>query len=256
LFAQQGKHAGSWYPRYGVEFVCELCQSESVNEQRGRVKMMNRYVINVAIGMLFVGAVAAEQIGYTFENLDNIAGAEATIVYTAPDANTFGDGITVSVVDLEESDDNYGRIAILNGGDSVEAGVCDRAIAHVISFDVTIERGATVDFTDINFDTAYGSAFRLSTDFDWTFYTVVGGATNNVMTGAYQCPANAYVTENSGDIALTGLTGLSDTTVTFAWALNGQRNNTWGNLSMGVDDIVLNGTITRETLSLISLTTH
>ncbi|MDF7826528.1 Ig-like domain-containing protein [Pontiellaceae bacterium B12227] len=186
----------------------------------------------------------AKSLEYTFETPANIVGETNNIVYSAPDVNSFGAGVTVSVLDLTESDVNYGRIAETSAGQTVEATVCDRGVPHLITFDITIDDTATLDLTSIKFDTSYRNNFRLATNFDWTFYTIAGGVTNNTTTGGYQAAIRSYATENSGDIALTGLSGLTDTTVTFVWSMSGQRNNVWTTLAMGLDDVVLLGTET------------
>jgi hypothetical protein len=184
----------------------------------------------------------ARNLVYTFETPENIVGETNNIVYAAPDVNTFGSGVSISVLDLTESDEFYGRIQESSSGETVEATVCDRGVPHLITFDMTIDGTTDVDLTSISFDTSYRNDFRLSTNFDWEFYTIVGGVTNNVTTGSYQAAVRSYATESSGDLALTGLTDLTDTTVTFVWVMNGQRNNNWDTLAMGLDDVVLIGT--------------
>jgi hypothetical protein len=202
-------------------------------------------------GLLAAGAASASVIEYNFETAENISGETSNIVYTAADLNTFGAGVTVS--DLELSDNttastDYGRIITLTGGDSVEAAVNDRA-GNSISFTITIDDATIVDLTDITFDTSYYFWKNVNPDpsYGWDFYTIIGGVTNNYTSeGGYANTGSGYIStdEASGDISLTGLTGLTDTSVTFVWELEGNKNNTFDNATLGLDDIVLTGTVT------------
>jgi hypothetical protein len=202
--------------------------------------LANSETATVLITVLTANAKSLE---YTFETPASIVGETNNIVYAAPDVNTFGSGVSLSAVDLIETEDlHWGRVAETSAGETVEATVCDRALPNLITFDMTIDDSVSVDLTSISFDTSYRNNFRLFSNFDWTFYTIAGGVTNNTTTGAYQAAARSYATESSGDIALTGLTNLIDTTVTFVWVMNGQRNNAWGTLAMGLDDVKLIGT--------------
>jgi hypothetical protein len=204
------------------------------------------------LGMVawMVGAVSADVIYYTFETSENISGtgeAGDSYLYTNADENTFA-GVTVGDFTMTDRDntESYSRFVNL-GGSSVEAALADAGSSLTASFTVTIDDTVTVDLSNITFDTSFLSTLTTSTDFDWAFSTVVGGTTNNATTGGfthngetnYQSPVGA-----SGDVALTGLTGLTDTTVTFTWVLNGSKNNLFSKLAMGLDDIVLTGTST------------
>ncbi|WP_377136992.1 Ig-like domain-containing protein [Rubritalea spongiae] len=183
---------------------------------------------------------------YSFESPGNISGAGSTLVYTAPDSNTLGTGVSVSALELSDGDNastHYGRIRNI-GGDSVEAAVGDRAEANTIEFTLTIADDVIVDLTHLSFDTSYFTSATGTSVMDWTFETVVGATSGNVTTGGfshdgeddYQSPESA-----SGAIALNGLSGLNDTSVTFRWTLNGDKNHNFGIRTMGLDNIVLTG---------------
>jgi hypothetical protein len=191
---------------------------------------------------------------YDFENTNNISGTTTGIVYTAADVNTFGDGVTVSVLEMDEVGDveQWGRVDTPQGGDSAEATLADRGVPHYILFTMSVDDSVVVDLSTISFDTSFNNRVN-PTDFDWTFSTVVGGVTNDVTAGGWSTAKNTYSTESSGDIVLAGLTDLTDTSVTFIWALNGSRNNTWAKLTMGVDDIVLSGTVNDAGIPPISV---
>jgi hypothetical protein len=186
-----------------------------------------------------------KRIEYTFETPENIVGTTSNIVYTAPDVNTFGAGVTVSNLELSDSDEpelRYGRIENIGGG-SVEAAVTDRAVEGIISFSMTMDESVSVSLTNLAFNTSLRNTLG-ETTVSWNFYTVVAGMTNNETSGGfvhdgetdYQSPSDA-----AGKVALTGLTDLSDTTVTFVWVLDGSRNNAFEVLALGLDNIILKG---------------
>jgi arylsulfatase A-like enzyme len=213
-------------------------------------------VVLICLFAVFMSA-QAETIEYTFEDATKITGAMSDIVYSAPDVNSFGEGIVVS--DLELSDNttsvtDYGRIEDIGGG-SVEAAVNDRN-ENTISFIMTIDETVIVDLTHIVFDTSFYFYNTGTSSVGWDFQTVVSGGVSNVTSSAgwthdgatnYQSPGGAA----SGDIALAGLTGLTDTTVTFVWTLDSSRNNTFARAAMGLDDVVLTGVVVERLPRLI-----
>jgi hypothetical protein len=191
---------------------------------------------------------------YKFEMPTSVSGTTNEIVYTAPDVNTFGDGVTASDLVLSDSDDPdayYGRIEALGGG-SLEAAVSDRSAANTIEFTLNISDEVIVELSHISFDTSYFTSATGTSIMDWTFETIVGATTSNTSTGGfshdggtdYQSPESA-----SGDIDLTGLSDLTDSSVTFRWTLNGNKNHNFETRSMGLDNIVLTGTIETQALS-------
>jgi hypothetical protein len=199
----------------------------------------------VSIMVMPEGTMAS--IEYTFETTNNIEGTTDDLVYTAPDVNTFGDGVTISSLELSDGDDPtsyYGRIVDIGGG-SVEAAVADRS-GDTISFTMTIDDATVVNLMSIDFDTAFRYTITGNSTVTWNFATIVGGISGNETSGGfthdggvnYQSP-----TEASGSIALTGLTNLTDTAVTFVWTLNSSRYNTFAKAALGLDDIALNGTV-------------
>jgi hypothetical protein len=194
-------------------------------------------------------------IEYTFETPGNISGTTSNIVYAAPDVNAFGSWVTAGDLELYDGTlaTDYGRFTDLGGG-SVEAAVNDRGGSSPISFTLTIDDTVAVNLTNITFDTSYRVTLTGDSTVNWAFRTIVGGVTNNVTSGTewthnggtdYQSPATA-----SGNMALTGLTGLTDTTVTFVWEMTGSRVNTFENATLGLDDIVLNGTVSSLAISV------
>jgi arylsulfatase A-like enzyme len=213
---------------------------------------MNRINELLSVCLLVSGVATAEVIEYNFETPGNISGTTSDLVYTAPDVNTFGAGITVSHLELSDNNtasSDYGRFKDLGGG-SVEAAVNDRS-GNTISFTVTVDETVTVDLSSINFDTSFFFTLTGDSIVGWDFYTVAGDTTNNVISSSgwthdgdenYQSPGGVA----SGDIALTGLTGLTDTPVTFVWNLDSSRNNVFEKAAMGLDDIVLTGAVVAD----------
>ncbi|MGJ8677041.1 MAG: sulfatase-like hydrolase/transferase [Akkermansiaceae bacterium] len=192
-------------------------------------------------------AVAAQtaEIGYTFETPGNISGTTSNIVYTAPDTNTFGAGISVGNLVLSDADtpsDHFGRIEDIGGG-STEAALTARADPSTISFTITIDDTVTVDLTQVSFDNAFRFTKTGNSTVDWSFSTSVGGTSGNETSGDFTHDGgDDYQSSASGDITLTGLTGLTNTTVTFTWVLDSTRSNTFAIAALGLDDIEIIGT--------------
>jgi hypothetical protein len=203
---------------------------------------------SIATVSIAVDSSSKGQIEYTFETPGNISGTGSNIVYTAPDTNSFGNGVTVSSLELSDNIDpneDYGRIKDLGG--SMEAAVNDRN-GNTISFTVTMDESVIVNLTNLTFDTSLFFYNDGDSTVGWDFYTVTDSGTNNVISSVgwthdgeadYQSPGGAA----SGNIALAGLTNLTDTSVTFVWNLDSTRNNTFERAAMGLDDVALSGTV-------------
>lgn len=199
---------------------------------------------------------SAAGIAVTFDDPDRISGAESGIVYDSPDVNTFGSGVTVSRVELSDGEDgtsHYGRIVDVGGG-SAEAALTDRGSPGTISFTVTVDDTVTIDLSRISFATAFRFTNTGDSTVNWEFSTSVGGVTGNETSGEwihdgglnYQSPAEA-----SGDVVLAGMSGLTDTAVTFTWVLDSTRSNTFAVAALGLDDVVLEGAVVHRLPPLI-----
>jgi len=204
------------------------------------------------LGLLVSSLASAATISYTFENIgtDPLNTNNVNEAYTAPDSNDFGAGVTVSTFTMTDRDaSQYSRFVNI-GGDTIEAGVGSGNSDLVATFEITIDDTVTVDLDDIIFDTSArwtnsGSVDDVFVD----FFVTVGSDQSNVVNfdwihnGApnYQNQADQTVTFST----LTGvdLTGLTDTTVTFTWELGTDRNNNFGVITQGLDDIVLTGSV-------------
>jgi len=200
-----------------------------------------------------IRVTAEGSIEYTFDTPGHISGGSNTIVYTAPDLNTFN-AVTASHLELDDGidaegnyNDNYGRIE-QNGGDSPEALVVALDEPAQIMFTLDIDATERVSFTKISFDVSYWNSFSVETIYDWTFKTIVGTITNNDTTsesfshagrdiGSYQKFAGA------GDIELTGLSDLTDTSVTFIWEFNANKAANFSRRRMGLDNVIIQGIV-------------
>lgn len=205
----------------------------------------------LGIGLLAAGTAPAATIAYDFQDTDKVSPIgpqDATTVYIAPDTNTFGSGITISAFTLEDRDaGQYSRFVDVGSG-STGAALGHGGAALVASFTVTIDSTVTVDFDDISFLTGIRwNSNSNAINVTESFYTRVGAEANgNVTPSTYTKNINAnYLAnpDNPQTVTLSGLTGLTDTTVTFSWAFSSNRNNNFSEVSSQLDDITLNGTI-------------
>ncbi|MGD7651613.1 MAG: PEP-CTERM sorting domain-containing protein [Verrucomicrobiales bacterium] len=199
----------------------------------------------LTISLLTAGAASAATISYTFDTPDNISGTGAEQVYSAPDANDFGVGVSVGDFTITEANDaDFSRFVAIGGG-SVEATVQDRAGSETLSFTLTIDETVLVDLTSISFDTAYRVTLTGDSTLDWGFSTILGlNAADNETSGQLLHDGGTdYQSASSGVVALSGLTNLTNTTVTFEWEYDGSRSNLFSRTAMGLDDIVLTGTV-------------
>ena len=197
--------------------------------------------------LLSIGAASAATIEYDFEtsaNISPIGPQTAATVYTAPDTNTFGAGISVSSFTLTDRDaSEYSRFVDIGSG-SVNAAVGGGGTPLLASFTVTIDDTVVVDFTNIEYD----SFFRFTTNnndalITHSFSTSIG---DNEIVDSWAKNTNADFwpnPDNTVSSSLSGLTGLTDTSVTFTWSFDDNKSNLFSVLSHGVDNITLTGTV-------------
>lgn len=186
---------------------------------------------------------------YSFDNPDNISGTANNMVYSAPDMNTFR---TVSVSPLEladGTDGNHGRI-LQDGGDSPEAWVVAQdGVPVEIKFTLHIDSTLNVTFNDISFDVAYWNAYGNATTYNWKFSTVVGSKSLNLSSSEiYEHPGWFAVSSyqkfpGSGNIDLSGLSDLSNTSVTFLWQFYASKGGNFNKRRMALDNVRINGTM-------------
>ncbi len=171
----------------------------------------------------------------------------ATIVYDfddndgVVDTNDFGLGVTAGDFAVPTG---AGGGAIQNL--RAEGGVRNDG-SVVMSFAVTIPSTTTVDLAQLTFDAGFNQTFSAGnaiTDPTWTL-TIDNGGTGIPTSGiSTDIPAgNVEHVEDSFVVSLSGLTGLSDTTVNFSFAFttNPQLNNSLARAHT-LDNVVLTGT--------------
>lgn len=193
------------------------------------------------------GTVNASTIIFNFEDAGKISGTGAAQVYTGPDSNDFGLGITTSAFTMT---DEGASGAILTDGDIYASG--DGGKAHVatrepnnsMSFSIMIPSTATVNLTSLSFDDGFNQTFNPgSTDPTWVLTISTGSATPT--SGGLATVSGTTFAEANESLALSDLTGLTDTTVTFTWTYDSNRNNSLA-LAHTIDNITLTGTAVPE----------
>ena len=199
---------------------------------------------------LSCSVASAANIEYNFETGANISPAaqNATTVYTAPDVNTFGTGITVSNFNLEDRNGvDYSRFVDLGGG-SVEAAVGTANNSYYqASFTLTIDDTVTVDLTGLTFDSSFFFANAGASTVQPIFSTTVGGVQGGTQSFDWGFVQGTNYQVDANNVAdVSGLTSLTDTTVTFTWAMGVDRNNSFANAALGLDNISLTGTVVPE----------
>ncbi len=202
------------------------------------------------ISLITAGAASAATIGYTFQTSGNITNAGGVNeAYSAPDTNDFGAGITVSSFTMADRDaTEYSRFTSIGGGaTNTQAALGHGGAALIASFTVTIDNTVTVDLTNIKFDTSLFWGNSGNANVVEQFSTVLGAnPATNVTNANWTHNGGTNYQENPANnqsINLTGLTGLTDTTVTFRWSFSSDRSNTFATIASGLDDINLTGTI-------------
>lgn len=166
------------------------------------------------------------------------------------DLNEFaGDGVTAGDIDTTE------------GGINSTAGVDEQRWQRklgdegtaTMSFEVTIPSSVTLDLTELSFVDGIDSGQGTNDTFSqWDLSITTGSGTPDSGTRSLTTGSSG-VTSGSNTVALSGLTGLTDTSVTFTWTVNygtvdgdpptGGNNN---NRHAFLDDVTLTGTVIPE----------
>ncbi|MGJ8673530.1 sulfatase-like hydrolase/transferase [Rubritalea sp.] len=181
--------------------------------------------------------------GLTFDILPT---APSTIVYDFDDANgvvdsnNFGFGVTAGnwIFDVDAGDSAFQN-------DRAEAGVRtdgDSPTAYpVMRFDVTIPAGMSVDLDALSFDHGFNETAHVNdiTPY-WELSISTGSA--NVETNSLDSVNDADYFDQSESVSLSGLKGLTDTTVTFelTFKTSENRNNDLDRAHT-IDNVVLTG---------------
>lgn len=218
--------------------------------------MMKRFLTatTLATATAFAASSDAATIVYDFDG-ETTTGDGAT----APvDSNDFGNGITASVFTLV---DGSASGAFTDGFHDDRLEIVLKGFETTSTFQITIPNGVIVDLTSLSFDHGiqWGASRSNTTYSQWSVSidnggTATPGAVDDSRTGADDIGQQS----TNVNLALSGLTGLTDTTVTFTF--NGQfgvnPDFTSGNdqtRQAFLDNLTLTGTVVPEPGSLALL---
>ena len=195
---------------------------------------------------LCVASANAATIGYDFDDNDGVV-----------DTNTFGAGVTVSDwttvsgggFDFNGSSHSGPTDGMARGGARNDANG-----PFTMSFTVTIDAATTVDLTSLAWEN--GADWNgVSWTPLWDLAITAGAATpsSGGFDSVQEITGGGFAFENEA-VSLTGLTGLTNTSVTFTWDLTQQdRANSVAIIANTMDDVVLTGSVVPEPGSLALL---
>ncbi|MCP5545910.1 MAG: PEP-CTERM sorting domain-containing protein [Akkermansiaceae bacterium] len=152
-------------------------------------------------------------------------------------SNDFGLGVSASDVVLAGGD-GLTNIEIQND----QAELSDRNPDHTLAFTVIVPAGVTVDLTGLDFLYGYSEDFHPNTITPSWNLTISSGSASALTgsVGAITALGDVTQTEN---LTLSGLTGLTNTSVTFTFNFSSAENRHAGlNRAHTMDNIVLTGT--------------
>jgi hypothetical protein len=195
--------------------------------------------VSAAFAIGFAATASAATIVYDFNSNDGVVAS-----------NDFGSGVTVSdwtIVSGGGSDFNASTWDALVA-DGMARGAARKASQGGItmSFTVTIDASTTIDLTGVTWENGMDTNGATMTPL-WSLAITgeAGTATPASGTNA-NITASGFYGENKA-AALSNLTGLTDTTVTFTWDMTQeQRANSVNIIANTMDDVVLTGTVVPE----------
>ena len=182
-----------------------------------------------SLGHAFFSLQAGE-ITYQFDDADGVV-----------DTNTIGASVTAGNVTLATS--SGGSTAFQNS--RAELGV--REPNPTLSCAVTVPAGSTLDLTSLSFDYGFNEASHPNNVTpSWSLAITTGSGTPS--TNSLPTVTGTGFTFQNESIALTGLTGLTDTTVTFTLTFDTTENR-HSSISRAhtVDNLTLSGSSTIDT---------
>jgi MYXO-CTERM domain-containing protein len=212
------------------------------------------FSLTLAAGLAIAGSANAARIVYDFTGVDDNTTPNTTASFSS---NDFGSGVIASnitttggvLVGQSEGGQNSVGLGVVMDYASLGLGT---PVGNIV-FTVTIPSDTTVDLTSLAFDFDYLSTNNGGADVyqGWTLGISTGSGTpNSGSTGPIPVGnialGGAYLDEV--DITLSGLTGLTDTTVTFTIGLDNGVNSSFGNGSANnrrtvVDNVTLTGEV-------------
>ena len=178
----------------------------------------------------FLPALPASEIRYDFDG--------GTGESDAVSSNDFGLGVTASNILLAGGDNPTANIEIQND----QAELSDRNPDHTLSFTVTIPTEVTVDLTGLDFLYGFSEDFHPNVITPSWNLTISNGSASALTGSVGAITAVGDVTQ-AESLTLSGLTGLTDTSITFTFNFSSAENRNAGlNRAHTIDDIVLTGT--------------
>jgi hypothetical protein len=169
-----------------------------------------------ACSAVVVGTANAATIVYNFDG-ETATGDGAT---AALDGNDFGSGVTASVFTLV---DGNGSGGFIDGFQDDRLEIVLKGVQTTSTFQITIPTGVTVDLTGLSFDHGiqWTNSRTNSTYSQWSVSIDNGGSAAPSAVDDTRTPAENVGEQSTNEaLVLSGLTGLTNTTVTFT--INGQ----------------------------------
>lgn len=194
-----------------------------------------RYLSPILIAAM-CGTASAATIQFNFDDNDGVV-----------DSNDFGSGVTVSdwmiTHDASGSSDFLGSS---HGGPTdgmARGGARKSAIGGLfMSFTVTIDAATTVDLSNLAWDNGMDTNGATMTPL-WSLAIDNGGSATPASGFNADITAAGFFEENKAT-ALSSLTGLNDTTVTFTFDLTQEeRQNSVTQIAHTMDNVVLTGSV-------------
>jgi hypothetical protein len=166
------------------------------------------------------------------------------VLTSSVSSNTFGSSVTASSYTFSNTSSSGDReIAIVDGVTKAKHSGVNQT--HV--FTITIADTVTVDLTGLSFD--FGVNYEPGS---WTLGLSQGSA--NKMSESYAGSLNSEVfVDVSESLSLSGLTGLTDTSVTFTITDTTPGNNNQETLYSYFDNVTVTGTVIPEPSSFALL---
>ncbi|MCP5545908.1 MAG: sulfatase-like hydrolase/transferase [Akkermansiaceae bacterium] len=194
---------------------------------------MNPWIPLAAVAAMIFATLRAESIVYDFNDGDGAA-----------DSNSFGASLVAGDFTF---DVDAGGAAFQNG--RAESGIRDDGAAPtpypVNRFTVTVPAGTVVDLTSLEFDYGFNETVHPNAITPYWELSVSSGSASPDLNSLGEGTVDSVAHFQQGEsVALSGLTGLTDTTVTFEFTLRTEeaRNNSLARAHT-LDNITLNGSI-------------
>lgn len=203
---------------------------------------MSKTKLLTASAFLTASFANASTIVFDFEDAGKITGTGAATEYSGPDSNDFGLGVTTSAFTLTDGGANGDFLGVVGGAGTTKAHVATRDPNNSMSFSLVIPNGVTVDLTNLSFQDGFNETFHPnSLTPTWSLAISTGSASpSSGGLGAGTVNATGFFSQDE-TLTLSGLTGLTDTTVTFTWTYDSDRSNSLARAHT-IDNVTLTGT--------------